>query len=156
MSSVEIMRDRTLIELKRKGIEVLYGPGKPQKQRYGVQTISSSRRFYGYLHVLDNSTKKYDVLINDGRCRPQVAYLMRSHLKEGGVMIVRGSNLPLKNHYSFINSYYTLEKKWRMGVLLTLVIRNRFFQVENSMAWLFFGTIRFQRILPFRNGGSFM
>ncbi len=41
-------------------------------------------------------------------------------------------------------------------MLLTLVTRNRFFQVENSMAWQFFGTIRFQRILPFQNGGSFM
>ena len=105
------MIDSTLIDLKQKGIEVLYGSGKPKRERYGVQTISSSRRFHDYLHVLDNSTKKYDVLINDGRCRPQVAYLMRSHLKEGGIMIVRGSNLPLKSHYSFINSYYTLEKK---------------------------------------------
>lgn len=127
------MRSRILTELQRKGVHVLYGQGQPRRHGYGVQSISHSSEFSGYLHVLDSSTKKYDVLINDGRCRPQVAYLMRTHLKEGGVMIVRGSNLPLKNHYSIISSYYTLEKKLRIFELSIIVFRNLLFQVENSM-----------------------
>ena len=133
MSAVENIRDRLNRDLKSKGIEVLYGQGRPQMSRFGGLMISKSRRFSGYLHVLDGSTAKYDVLINDGRCRPQVAYLMRSHLKEGGIMIVRGSNIPSKSHYSIMNSYYTLEKKLEVIVFLILVFRNRFFQVVNSM-----------------------
>ena len=93
------------------GINVLFGRGLVRLVKPKELPISHSADFEGYLSVLDGDTKKYDILINDGRCRPQVAYRMRSHLKENGIMIVRGTNLPTKGHYSIMESYYTLEKK---------------------------------------------
>ena len=100
-----------LNHLRSMGITVLYGRGLVRRFKPKELPISHTKDFDGYLSVLDKDTKKYDVLINDGRCKPQVAYRMRSHLKENGLMIVRGGNIPTKGYYSIMESYYTLEKK---------------------------------------------
>ena len=55
------------------GIDVLYGLGRMKLEKYGTWKKSSVNAFRDYLNVLKDSTKQYDVLINDGRCRPQVA-----------------------------------------------------------------------------------
>lgn len=105
------MKCRLWNKLKAMGIDVLYGLGRMKLEKYGTWKKSSVNAFRDYLNVLKDSTKQYDVLINDGRCRPQVAYYMRSHLKKDGIMIVRGGNSPAKSYYSVMSSYYSVIAK---------------------------------------------
>ena len=98
------MKCRLWNKLKAMGIDVLYGLGRMKLEKYGTWKKSSVSAFRDYLNVLKDSTKQYDVLINDGRCRPQVAYYMRSHLKKDG-------NSPAKSYYSVMSSYYSVIAK---------------------------------------------
>lgn len=105
------MRGRLWNKLRKMGIEVLYGAGRMKLEKYGTWKRSSITTFGDYVKVLEGSTKQYDLLINDGRCRPQVAYYMRSHLKKNGIMIVRGGGSPAKSYYSVMSSYYSVIAK---------------------------------------------
>ena len=102
-------------KLQKMGIEVLYGSGSMKLEKYGVWKKSSIKTFGDYVNALSGSTKQYDVLINDGRCKPQVAYYMRSHLKKNGIMIVRGGSSPSKSYYSVMSSYYSVIAKCEMA-----------------------------------------
>ena len=70
--------------------------------------ISTLKQFAGYLKALDGIEEPVDVVIDDGRCRPQVADKMRRHLRENGVLVIRGD----RDHYKFISSYYSVVAKF--------------------------------------------
>ena len=70
--------------------------------------LSTSKQFAGYLKALDGIEEPIDVVIDDGRCRPQVADKMRKHLRENGILVIRGD----RDHYKFISSYYSVVAKF--------------------------------------------
>ena len=75
------------------------------KPEFDKHVISQSRNFVDYIEIVQRKDIHFDVLINNGRCRPQVAYKLRNNLREDGLMILRGS----REHYSIIDSFYSLE-----------------------------------------------
>lgn len=79
-------------------------------QGFDKHTISKKKDFSDYLSAVLNKDIHFDVLINNGRCRPQVAYTLRSHLKQDGIMIIRGSY----EHYNIIENYYSLEESYEI------------------------------------------
>ena len=70
--------------------------------------IGTKEKFKDYIEIVKKKNIHFDVLINNGRCKPQVAYELRHYLRENGIMIVRGSY----DHYQIIQQYYSLEKEY--------------------------------------------
>lgn len=82
-------------------------------QGFDKHTISKKKDFSDYLSVVLNKNIHFDVLINNGRCRPQVAYTLRTHLKQDGIMIIRGSY----EHYNVIENFYSLEESYEIRLI---------------------------------------
>ena len=88
-------------------VRVLYGHGVPQKWqwRMGVRcrmrdhTLRCSRKgFKKYLDVIVQVDAQFDVLINDGRCRPQIAYAISLHA--AGRALTTGAALPERRRWA--------------------------------------------------------
>ena len=69
----------------------------------GETVISSTKQFQGYLDAVDSIDEPVDVVIDDGRCRPQAADILRRHLRRNGLLFIRGK----RNHYNIIASFYS-------------------------------------------------
>lgn len=79
-----------------------------REPEFEERPISSSKQFAEYLKALEGINEPIDVVIDDGRCRPQVADVMRTHLREDGILIIRGE----RSHYEFISSFYSMVAKF--------------------------------------------
>lgn len=79
-----------------------------RETEFEERPISTSKQFAGYLEALDRIEEPVDVVIDDGRCRPQAADRMRKHLRENGTLVIRGD----RAHYKFISSYYSVVAKF--------------------------------------------
>lgn len=100
--------------------------------------ISSKKNFVDYIAALATRGIYTDVVINNGRCRPQVAYGVREQLKKGGFMFVRGSY----EHYSVIRDFYSLEKEIAPSAFptkefqgLNVYRNNKIQQMEEFPSW---------------------
>ena len=69
----------------------------------GETVISSKKQFQGYLDAIDSIDESVDVVVDDGRCRPQAADILRRHLRKNGLLFIRGQ----RSHYNIIASFYS-------------------------------------------------
>ncbi len=73
--------------------------------------IQSQQSFSSYVKAATTQNIKYDVVINDGHVKPQVALAVKSELPLGGHMIVFDTARPDKKHYEIISQFYHLVKE---------------------------------------------
>ena len=90
------------------GTESWVSMGRMTPRRLPIQ---SQQSFASYVKAATTQNIKYDVVINDGHVKPQVALAVKSELPLGGHMIVFDTARPDKKHYEIISQFYHLVKE---------------------------------------------
>ena len=88
-----------------------WGRGERVMRRTPSRPIQSKSTFSMYIEVAEMKRLQFDVVVNDGHVKPQVALAVKSRLPMGGYMIVFDTARPEKKHYNIISKFYRLVKE---------------------------------------------
>ena len=88
-----------------------WGRGERVMRRTPSRPIQSKSTFSMYIEVAEMKRLQFDVVVNDGHVKPQVALAVKSRLPMGGYMIVFDTARPDKKHYNIISKFYRLVKE---------------------------------------------
>lgn len=113
-------KDRRMHIIAARGVEMWVScrQMKPRKVR-----IQSQRSFTAYVSAAIQQNIKFDVVINDGQVKPQVALAVKRLLPMRGNMIVFDTAIPSNKFYEIISRYYNLVKEWGLKTELTVAIQ---------------------------------
>ena len=97
-------------------MHIVYGVGSEslemmRRVRRRKLPIQSQQSFSSYVTAATTQHIDYDVVINDGHVKPQVALAVKSRLPLGGHMFVFDTARPDKRHYEIISQFYHLVKE---------------------------------------------